>query len=102
MHTLTLQFPDLPLKQLDEEDLTPLAREAFILTLFRLGEVDMRFAAETLGISTADFLKKAGQYGIIDRSAEGQARLLKEIWSSRADPDPEKSSLDLLREDRGR
>ena len=102
MHTLTLNFPDLPLQHLDQAYLTPLAREAFILTLFRMGEIDMRFAAEILEISAADFLKKVGEYGIIDRSTEGQARLLKEIWSSRADPDPERSSLDLLREDRER
>jgi hypothetical protein len=102
MHTLTLHFPNLPLKQLEEQDLTPLAREAFILTLFRLGEIDVHFGATTLNISFSDFLKKAGEYGIIDRSADGQAQLLKEIWNARTDPDPHRSSLDLLREDRER
>lgn len=102
MHTLTLEFPNIPLKQLEEEDLTPLAREAFILTLFRLGEIDVRFGAETLGIDAADFLKKASEYGIVSHSIEGQTQLLQQIWNTRAEADPTQSSLELLREDRAR
>src|SRR6476646_3757190 len=62
--TITSEYPDELLHEVDERRLAALAREAFVVKLYEQGLIGSGKGAKMLGISRRDFLDLVGTYNV--------------------------------------
>lgn len=62
--TITIEYPDELLQEMDERRLAALAHEAFVVKLYEQGLIGSGKGAKMLDISRRDFLDLVGTYNV--------------------------------------
>ena len=63
-HSIEIAYPDELLQELDEQQLTRLASEAFYVRLYAEGKISSGHAGAMLGLTRSAFLDLLGHYGV--------------------------------------